>query len=341
MMLATGCHYSQIFKAISIMGELVQTPRYESFEVERRILREELLEGLDSQGRMVDLDNILHQVAYGKHPLALPIEGNLANLDGFTLDDIEAHRAEFMVGENCVLAVGGTFSLNQIKDAIEQTFGAMPKGHSTLCEAPMESTAKPVLRYVRDAASQVDIRISFRACPASDPQYPALVLLARLLADGLASRLHAELVDRRGLAYSLAAGLTTYSDCGLFDFEVAVAPNKAAEAVATILDFAADATKWRMRKGEHARTSQRYRYATEYMQDSPADLCSWHGRAALFGVENEFETLGPKMEELGEHDVREAARRVFRAGQMVLVAVGELGRGEWKKIQTVTQNFRQ
>jgi predicted Zn-dependent peptidase len=158
-------------------------------------------------------------------------------------------------------------------------------------------------------------------------------MLARILADGLASRMHAELVDRRGLAYALHAGLTTYTDCGLFDFEVSVAPDRAAEVVRGILSFAEAAGRFRFSTGELQRARRRYKYGIEFMRDSPADLASWYGRAALFGVEREFSVLGARMARLTDSEIRAAARRVFRGEGLVVAAVGELARGEWRRVQ--------
>jgi predicted Zn-dependent peptidase len=208
----------------------------------------------------------------------------------------------------------------------------MPAGRAPLISAPPPPRPDPVLRYVRDASSQVDIRLCFRAVPAYDPEYPALVMLARILADGLASRMHAELVDRRGLAYALHAGLTTYADCGLFDFEVSVAPDRAAEAVHGILAFAGKAGRFRFAADELARVRKRYRYGIEFMRDSPADLASWYGRATLFAVEQQMAKLGARFARMQEDALRRAARRVFRREGLVVAAVGELARGEWRRV---------
>ena len=196
-----------------------------------------------------------------------------------------------------------------------------------------------MLRYVRNASSQVDLRLSFRAAPVSDPHYPALVLLARLLADGLASRMHAELVDRRGLAYALHAGLTTYQDCGLFEFEVAVAPDKAAEAIDALLGFADGAGRLRFSAEERARTLRRFRYSMEFMEDDAADLASWYGRAALFGVENEVTSLESRIAQLDLAAIHAAARRFFSRQGLVVTAVGELVRGEWGRIKKLVDRW--
>ncbi|MEE8408155.1 MAG: pitrilysin family protein [Myxococcota bacterium] len=339
MMFATGCHPSAVGEAISILAELVQTPRYRSMDVERAILREELLETLDGGGRMIDLDNIAHRAVFGSHGLGLPIEGTLENLESRDQRDLEEHRRRYLVGDNCVISIAGPVDRHRVLGQVRRAFRHMPSGTATLMQEPPAPRDQPILRYVRDASSQVDIRLSFRAVPIHDPEYPALVMLARILADGLASRMHAELVDRRGLAYALHADLTTYTDCGLFDFEVSVAPDRAAEAVKGILDFASAAGRFRFTDGELQRTRRRYRYGIEFMRDSPADLASWYGRATLFGVERQMKALGSRFGRLTDTDIRRAARRVFRRPGLVVAAVGELARGEWRRVQRVVQRW--
>ncbi|MFC1611305.1 M16 family metallopeptidase [Myxococcota bacterium] len=339
MVFATGCHRSAVGDAIAILGELVQTPRYRAMEIERAILREELLETLDADGRMVDLDNISHRAVFGDHGLGLPIEGTLDNLSRLEVADLEAHRQRHMVGNNSVLSIAGPIDVDRVLRQARRAFKYLPEGRAPLLENPLPPRDTSVLRYVRDASSQVDIRLSFRSVPAHDAQYPALVMVARILADGLASRMHAELVDRRGLAYALHAGLTTYGDCGLFDFEVSVAPDRAAAAVKGILDFARAAGRFRFSADELSRTRRRYRYGIEFMHDSPADLASWYGRATLFGVEREMISLGSHIAQLEESEIRCAARRVFKPAGLVVAAVGELARGEWGRVTRAVKKW--
>ena len=307
LMFATGCHPGAITDAVSILADLVQTPRYRAMEVERGILREELLEGLDADGHMVDLDNLHHRSAFGTRGLGMPIEGSLANLEALDRAALDDHRRRYLVAQNAVLSISGPMDADALRLHAIRELSSLPPGEPVLTSVSASAHGTPLVHFVRDTGSQVDIRMSFRSVPMHDRLYPALVLLARLLADGLASRMHAELVDRRGLAYALNAGLTTYADCGLFDFEVSVAPDRAAELTEAILEFASTAERFRYSRDELARTRRRYRYGMEFMSDSPADLASWYGRAALFGVETQTDALGRAIERIGGDAIRACA----------------------------------
>jgi predicted Zn-dependent peptidase len=339
-MFATGCHPTALHKAVHILGELVTTPRYGAMEVEREILREELLEGLDGAGRSVDIDTISHRVIFGHHGLGLPIEGTLENLRRTQIKHLEEHRQRYLVGRNAVVCIAGPLDVQRTAAWVHENFAALAQGSAPLCATPADPVDVPQVRYVHDAASQVDIRLSFRGVPVQDPEHPALVMLGRVLADGLASRMHAELVDRRGLAYALHAGPTTYGDCGLFEFEVAVAPEKACAVVQALLDFAKSASRFRFSADELERVLRRYRYGTEFMADSPADLASWYGRAALFGVESEMDSLGAALEQVTQTQIRQVAKRIFCRKGLVVTAVGEFKRGDWRRVRDVVEHWQ-
>jgi predicted Zn-dependent peptidase len=339
LVFSTGCHPSAVAEAIAILGEIVQWPRYRGMKVEREILHEELLETLDRDGRMIDLDNVTHAAIFRQHGLGLPIEGNLANLERFDKSTIEAHRRRYLVARNAVVSVAGPIDPDVVARAVRDAFGTMPEGEPPEVTPAPRPFGKPVLRYIRHTNSQVDLRLSFWAVPIRDPDYPPLVLLARLLADGLASRLHAELVDRQGLAYSLHAGLASYRDCGLFEFEITVAPDRAADAIHKLLDFSTEAKRMRFTGEELARTLRRYRYGMEFMADDASDLASWHGRAALFDMESQITTLYDRLTELEHRDLHRVARRFFTPERLVITAVGELARGESRRMREVVERW--
>ncbi|HEX4355182.1 MAG TPA: pitrilysin family protein, partial [Polyangiales bacterium] len=68
---------------IEILGELFAKPSFAELAVEKRIVREEILEYLDEEGREVDPDNLSRELMFGTHPLGMTITGSLDNLANF------------------------------------------------------------------------------------------------------------------------------------------------------------------------------------------------------------------------------------------------------------------
>ena len=118
-----------------------------------------------------------------------------------------------------------------------------------------------------------------------------------------------------------------------------MAPNRAAEAVSAIIDFAHSAGRFRYTDAELARVRRRFRYGMQCMGDSAADLASWYGRAVLFGVEKETRCLDANMMRVSASDLRDVARQVFCRRGLVLTAVGELARGQWAQVKRVVDDW--
>ena len=94
-----------------------------------------------------------------------------------------------------------------------------------------------VVTAVRDSAQVSAILAA--GCPGMfDDRRYALGLLSLVLGGGMSSRLFVEVRERRGLAYSIEAGESVYSDAGLFSIDWQCAP----ERLTDILDVVRQVT---------------------------------------------------------------------------------------------------
>src|SRR5207302_1140053 len=79
--------------------------------------------------------------------------------------------------------------------------------------------------------SQVNVLLTYPAPHENHPDFAKLLMLRRILDDGLGSRLRQALCEQRGLAYSLSATIDAYADAAAIDIELACAPRKLLAAV--------------------------------------------------------------------------------------------------------------
>ena len=109
------------------------------------------------------------------------------------------------------------------------------------CRGPPAATVvrggAQVVTAVRDSAQVSAILAA--GCPGMfDDRRYALGLLSLVLGGGMSSRLFLEVRERRGLAYSIEAGESVYSDAGLFSIDWQCAP----ERLTDILDVVRQVT---------------------------------------------------------------------------------------------------
>jgi predicted Zn-dependent peptidase len=223
----SSVHPSLVGDATEILGQIFQSPRFEDIEIERSIILEEVLDALDDKGREIDLDAIAHRDAFPGHPLGNSIDGPKRNLKRFSIDDLNAHRKAFYGARNMVLCYCGDIDPAQCRRYAARSFGRLARGRRAREVPPSRLPPNaPHLRFVRSDDSQTRARFTFRSTSDAHKDYPALLLIRRILDGGLSARLQVELVERRGIVYDVGADLEPYSDCGLFDFELAAQPRK-------------------------------------------------------------------------------------------------------------------
>src|SRR5690606_6986235 len=78
---------------LALLGEVTCAPRFSSIEVERGIVREEILEDLDDDGRDIDPDNNARALMYERHPLGYTITGGIEAIDRFDEPMLREHHA--------------------------------------------------------------------------------------------------------------------------------------------------------------------------------------------------------------------------------------------------------
>jgi predicted Zn-dependent peptidase len=84
----------------------------------------------------------------------------------------------------------------------------------------------------RRRSEQAHMTIGYEAAAHAAPDHYPLMLFATAAGGGMSSRLFQELREERGLAYSIYASMTSFSDSGLFQVYLATANGNAARAVA-------------------------------------------------------------------------------------------------------------
>src|SRR5262249_27707968 len=148
----------------------------------------------------------------------------------------ERHFARFYRANNVVLAVAGKVARARTLELVAEAFAGLPTGGTAPVREARPKPAKgPWFHHVAHSEAQTRLRVSFVTVPEQHPGFAALQLLRRVLDDGLSSRLPFEVVEKRGLAYSVHASLETYNDVGLFEVDAASAPEKSSAVLSEVL----------------------------------------------------------------------------------------------------------
>jgi predicted Zn-dependent peptidase len=310
-------------RVVELLGEVCLEPVFDNIELERGIVREELLEGLDAAGRPVDPENLLRATCFPDHGLGLPIIGTPETLESFDEPALRVHhRAHYTT--RMVVTVAGKIEEERALSAIERAFRPEPGTDPT--SAPPPEPSGPTLRYVSNRSSQTALRVGFRAPAERDALEPATEILLRVLDDGMSTRLYHRLCDERGLCYDVSATYEAYSDAGLLDVAAETSHEQALEVMDELFGIFRSLRDEGASAAEVKKAQARYRWQLDELVDVPSELAAFYGLGELTGVARTLEERSEELSSVSVADVKRAAESLFVSRNLSIAAVGSLPR---------------
>jgi predicted Zn-dependent peptidase len=325
---------------LALLGEVATAPRFSAIEVERGIVREEILEDLDDDGRDIDADNNARALMYERHPLGFTITGGIEAIERFDEPMLRAHHARHYTAANAILCVAGRIGDPEAcARVIERHFGGMPRGEEVPVTPPPSGQKRARFRFVENQSSQTDLRVAFRGVSERDPREPAVEMLLRVLDDGMSTRLYERICDRLGLCYDVSGMFEAYEDDGVVDIAAGVQHDRASVVVRELFALLRELAEEGPTQEELAKARDRHLWSVDALLDDPESTAGFYGLAALANIARTPEARHEELARVTAGDVREAARAIFRPERLSVVAVGLLRPSEEAKLERAVRSF--
>ena len=257
---------------------------------------------------------------FGAHPYAwdpLGLRESVPRLDRATL---LAHYRRHYVPGGMVLAVSGKVKTAEVVAAAERLFGGMAPGPvpaPVVAAAPAPAAAREAIRV---PGAQAQIMMGGLAPAMTDPDYPAVKVLATVLGGGMAGRFFSELRDKQGLAYTAATQYPSRVDPSVLVSLLGTAPDNVPRSEPALAAELA-------RVQREPVTDEELRVAKAYLLGNLAMDRRTNARQAWYlasyeqaGVGFEFLDRYPeRVRAVTAADVQRAARRYLAALHTVVV----------------------
>jgi predicted Zn-dependent peptidase len=305
---------------LRLLADVYTRPVFSDVDVEKGIVREEILESLDEHGNVTEPEDVVRQVCFGDHPLSLPILGTADRLEGFSHADLVQHHARHYSARNTVVAVAGPIDESVVR-RVAEAFSDVPDGPEihTLAPAPQAGLRH---RFVKKLGNQTELCVAFRAPSATSADEPALDLLMRTLDDGMSTRLYAEICDKRGLCYEVRADYEGYTDSGLVEIHAECVHENAPEVLSTILGVIGDLRDHGPTAAEVDKAKRRHGWEARRLSDSAEDVAEHFAVGELTSYETDLARRVALVQGLTTGDVRNVAERWWTPSNMSIVALG-------------------
>jgi predicted Zn-dependent peptidase len=334
------CHPQALGHVLGILGDLFAAPRFSDIDLERAIVLEEILEDFDEHGQRVNIDDVGRGHTWRGHPLGFPITGPERNIRRFTRGEVLAHFRRHYGARNLVLAVASPLPFARVRAWVEPAFAPLPAGRRRAARPAPAALAGPRFHAVRTDSAQVEVQILLLGLPERHPRYPALVLLLRLLDDGMATPLHYRVCDRLGLAYHVNAGLEPLGDTSLLEITAACGGDKLARLLGEIFAILRELRDRPVEASELAKAKRRYARDLEAGFDDVEGLCAWFGDSLLA----DRPLLPPearyrRLARVSAAQIQRVAREIVRPERLVVTAVGNLTAAAARRARALVRSF--
>jgi predicted Zn-dependent peptidase len=221
-------------EAFDLLADLLAHPRFDQNDLDREqnVILEEMKMVEDTPDEL--LGELFNAAYFPDHPLGRPIEGTRETISTFDHNTISAFHASAFVPSNLVVAAAGNIVHDHLVELVEKSFDSAKETdgrpvNSVTDDAP--TPAAPILIEQKKELEQAHLVIAAPWPDARNSERYAASLLASVIGGGTSSRLWQTIREDRGLAYSVGAGGSTFSDVGVFTIYAGTSPEHVDEVV--------------------------------------------------------------------------------------------------------------
>jgi len=214
------------------LATLAQAMTQQNLDNQREVVRNERRQSLENvpYGRAFML--ITENLYPAGHPYSWDVIGSHEDLIAASLDDVKEFFLRYYTPNNLSLTIAGDFDVAEARRMVEKYYGGVAPG--PLLERPARWTpalsAEKIVE-VRDRVAQERTYLSWPALPWFEPGDANLDIAARILSEGLSSRLNRALVYDSQLCSDVAAYNQSLEIAGVFGIVATARPGENLEAI--------------------------------------------------------------------------------------------------------------
>jgi len=315
-------------QAIDLLTDLVSQPRFDQGDLERekKVILEEMKMVEDTPDEL--LGELFNSAYFPDQPLGRPIEGTRETVSTFDHKTTVAFHSREFAYHNLVVAAAGNVDHSRLLELISTAFGGCEGG---IARQPQQivnqrpHSAAPILIELKNELEQAHLVLASPWPSALSEERYAASLLASVIGGGTSSRLWQKIREERGLAYSVGAGGTTFSDVGIFTVYAGTSPQQLDEVVELSLN--------ELRAVVHGSVSEdELRIAKEQaissillgLESSSARASTLARQEIIHGRRISPDEVVEKIRAITPEHLKDIAQTYFRSESLALGALGNL-----------------
>jgi len=315
-------------EAFDLLADLLANPRFDQNDLDReqKVILEEMKMVEDTPDEL--LGELFNAAYFPGHPLGRPIEGTEETISSFDQNTISTFHAQEFSPTNLVVAAAGNVEHERLLELVENSFGNSGNNAETNRSELVEQSPTPAAPILIEQKKELEQAHLVLAAPWPDAKHSdryAASLLASVVGGGTSSRLWQTIREERGLAYSVGAGGSTFSDVGVFTIYAGTSPQH--------LDEVVDLSLAEMRRVVSETVSdEELKLAKDQalssillgLESSSARVSALARQEIIHGRRISPEETIARIEAVNSDDLQRVARRYFTSDSLALGALGNL-----------------
>lgn len=275
-------HHTKLARAIDVLLDIYKDSLFSPQELTREcnVIKEEIRMYNDIPHHVVQ-ENIT-AIMWKNHPLGQSILGTFSSLDNVSQDRLRAFHSRYYTPRNTVISVAGNVCHDDVIACIEK--------HTDRWKAPRQSVsfspykeAQRTARFsmVTRPTEQAQFVLGFKGLHRTDPARFAFRLLSVILGENMSSRLHQDIREKRGLAYSVNTHTMRLIDTGALMVSCGTEPTQLNTALQRVVYNIRRVTQSGVTKKELAHAKEYVRGHLALSLERTASYMLWLGEYLL------------------------------------------------------------
>ncbi len=324
---ATKVADTSLSQAVDLLADIVANPRFDQQDLEREqmVILEEMKMVEDTPDEL--LGELFNAAYFPDHPLGRPIEGTRETVPTFDHKTTLAFHAREFSYSNLVVAAAGNVEHARLLELVGTAFDGC-EGVAKLVQPIVERSPRPAAPILVEQKGELEQAHLIVATPwpsaLGEDRYEAS-LLASVIGGGTSSRLWQKIREERGLAYSVGAGGSAFSDIGVFTIYAGTSPSQLDE----VLDLSMNELRQVVRESvseEELRIARDQAVSSILLglESSSARAGTLARQEIIHGRRISPEEVIEKIRSVTPEQLKAVAQRYFKSETLALGALGNL-----------------
>ncbi|MFH1769850.1 MAG: pitrilysin family protein [Parcubacteria group bacterium] len=317
------CASEKLDTALDVISDIFQNSKFDSKEIdkERGAIKEEINMYFDTPMRYVN--TLYEEVAYGDTPLGWDIAGPKKNIDDITREQILDYFNTHYFARNTVISIAGDIDKDKAVEEVGKYFNNVREQDEVNPNSWKNEQTEPSLKIFHKKTDQTHLNLGFKAYNRSHPKFHVQEVTSVLLGAGMSSRLFTEVREKRGLAYRVNAGVSSYIEVGDFITQAGITNEKIVPAIEVILNEYKKLTEESVLEKELRKTKDYIKGKTAIGLEASDAQASYYADQEL--LENKIETVEEKLEKFDSvtsEEIQTMAKDVFQPKNLNVALIG-------------------